>query len=384
MNTDSFFSELKPMTDFSECADLRFYRTAPQDWFIATSDLVNSTKAIDAGKYHAINSCGVASITAVMNACGDTELPFIFGGDGATILFPGQYSDDVRNALKQIRAMALDGFDLDFRIGIVSIEELHAGGHKVMVGRYNLSGGSNIAFFAGDGTETAENWLKSGRLETIEGPLEKEASYLGFNCRWEPLPARNDCVVAVLIQALREDVIEGIKIYDEVLVEIQDLVKGWHNVIPVDKAKLLHGAANFNGEREYTIRSHGKRLVAKWLLKIQIALEISINSLIIKVFHPFLDKTIQRVTNNSDFQKFDGMIRMILDLSETQYQHIVNLLEERRERGELIYGIHKTDSALFTCMVRKQECHFLDAANGGYAMAAKQYKEQAKAIQRSN
>ena len=78
------------------------------------------------------------------------------------------------------------------------------------------------------------------------------------------------------------------------------------------------------------------------------------------------------------------MVRMILDLSETQYQHIVNLLEERRERGELIYGIHKTDSALFTCMVRKQECHFLDAANGGYAMAAKQYKEQAKAIQRSN
>ena len=69
------------MTDFSECADLRYYRTAPQDWFIATSDLVNSTKAIDAGKYHAINSCGVASITAVMNACGDTELPFSEGDE---------------------------------------------------------------------------------------------------------------------------------------------------------------------------------------------------------------------------------------------------------------------------------------------------------------
>ena len=65
------------------------------------------------------------------------------------------------------------------------------------------------------------------------------------------------------------------------------------------------------------------------------------------------------MTHNSDLQKFDGMVRMILDLSETQYQHIVNLLEERRERGELIYGIHKTDSALFICMVRKQECHDL-------------------------
>ena len=61
----------------------------------------------------------------------------------------------------------------------------------------------------------------------------------------------------------------------------------WHHVIPIDKAKLLHGAANFNGGREHTVRSHGKRLAAKWLLKIRIVLEISINSLIIKVFHPY-------------------------------------------------------------------------------------------------
>ena len=70
---------------------------------------------------------------------------------------------------------------------------------------------------------------------------------------------------------------------------------------------------------------------------------------------------------------------MVLDLSRTELDAFVAFLEEQRRKARLVYGVHEAGSALITCFVRSYEgdhVHFVDGADGGYALAAKQLKRQ--------
>ena len=57
-------------------------------------------------------------------------------------------------------------------------------------------------------------------------------------------------------------------------------------------------------------------------------------------------------------------------------------LEKEYEEGQLVYGIHKSDSALMTCLIFERHgkhIHFVDSSNGGYALASKELKRRLKA-----
>ncbi len=65
------------------------YRPLPDDWALATADIVGSTKAIADGRYKAVNMAGASVISALLNGLGRRDLPFVFGGDGALVALPG-------------------------------------------------------------------------------------------------------------------------------------------------------------------------------------------------------------------------------------------------------------------------------------------------------
>jgi len=65
----------------------KHYRRVPDDWFIVTCDLRDSTKAIGAGLYQDVNLIGAACISATKTAI-PYDFPFVFGGDGASLLLP--------------------------------------------------------------------------------------------------------------------------------------------------------------------------------------------------------------------------------------------------------------------------------------------------------
>jgi len=72
---------------------------------------------------------------------------------------------------------------------------------------------------------------------------------------------------------------------------------------------------------------------------------------------------------------------MVLDRSTHQRKRREAWLQAAYERHELCYGIHISDAALMTCVIDSyagDHVHFIDAAHGGYAMAAKQLKTQLK------
>jgi hypothetical protein len=82
---------------------------------------------------------------------------------------------------------------------------------------------------------------------------------------------------------------------------------------------------------------------------------------------------------NADYRKFDGTLKMVLDLSEQEADAITAMLEGKKKSGQLLYGINKSKRAIMTCLVfsdHQNHAHFVDGSDGGYALAAKMLKSQ--------
>ncbi|MBK7845419.1 MAG: DUF3095 family protein [Bdellovibrionales bacterium] len=86
--------------------------------------------------------------------------------------------------------------------------------------------------------------------------------------------------------------------------------------------------------------------------------------------------------SHSDFRKFDEVVRMVVDCTDEQANHISILLDKKYVDGKIFYGLFSSDTSLMTCFVQNLadggHIHFIDGGDGGYAMAAKQLKEQIK------
>jgi hypothetical protein len=70
---------------------------------------------------------------------------------------------------------------------------------------------------------------------------------------------------------------------------------------------------------------------------------------------------------------------MVLDVSEQQASTITEMLEGKKNSGQLFYGINKSKRAIMTCLVfseHQNHAHFVDGSDGGYALAAKMLKSQ--------
>ena len=69
-------------------------------------------RAIEAGRYKAVNTAGASVIAAVTNALKERPFPFVFGGDGASIAVPARDEEAVRAALAATAAWARDELGL--------------------------------------------------------------------------------------------------------------------------------------------------------------------------------------------------------------------------------------------------------------------------------
>ena len=88
---------------------------------------------------------------------------------------------------------------------------------------------------------------------------------------------------------------------------------------------------------------------------------------------------LSEMATNSDTRKFDEMLRMVIDSTAGQRLALEKVLRARHERGEIAYGIHTSPQALMTCLVfnlHGNHIHFIDGADGGYALAAREMKKR--------
>ena len=207
--TNSFYAALPSTPDFSAVADLGGYAVVPADWFVLLTDVVGSTKAIQAGRYKDVNMVGAACITAALNALPGMNLPYVFGGDGATILVPPEGLEAGRRAMLGLAGLAEQQFGLGLRVGVVPVGELYRRGAALGVRKLELSPGNNLALSSGDGLELADTLVKdlapdnAFAVPVPESPPEPDLE--GLTCRWEPLRAANGVSLTVMLRAVNPE-----------------------------------------------------------------------------------------------------------------------------------------------------------------------------------
>ena len=384
--SDAFYAQLPAFADFVEVTDPKHYQPAPDDWLVVITDVIGSTKAIEAGRYKDVNSLGVASIVALRNALPEVEIPFVFGGDGATILVPRGHRARVEATLRGIRKLARDAFAMDMRTSMVGVDELRREGFEVQVARYQASPDVFLAMFSGSGLTQAERRVKDPERAAHyaiaeEGPVA--ADFTGFECRWQPIPNRNGQVASILVQARSDERETADAVYREVLNALRDILESEGRPVAASTLALQGRGGNFDAEAK--IRSGHARGASFGLRRLIAKASAMLGTTLMRKGWTAggFPGAIYRgqVVANTDFRKFDDTLRMVVDVDDAGLEAIRALLVQHHDRGELVFGIHVSGSSLMTCAIQAYEgkhVHFVDGADGGYALAAKQMKQQLK------
>ena len=369
MDSKDFYAQLPAFSALEGLADARHYRDAPADWLIFVTDVRGSTAAVAAGRYKEVNTIGAATIVAAANACDGIEFPFVFGGDGATLLVPPSARAQVGNALLYLAQKSERDFGLTLRVGCVPVAEVLARGKPVRVSKRELSPGNCIAMFIGGGLNEATAMIKSadGRW-LLDGPAHAEGSVDGLECRWCAVPARNGGILSLILWAPGEH----LPLYRELLQAILDIAPQPMPITPQNLPTrwppefLMHEA-----------RLKHRSRFAQWLHYTGVLLLTGLLTVIVKRTQhdpsSVAARYIASLCRNNDYLKVDDYLRMVIDVSDAQRASIEALLQRYRASHGLQWGAHLSSSSLFTCMVRSQEIHlhFVDGNDGGYTAAAR-------------
>jgi len=354
---------------------------------------MGSTKAIEAGAYKTVNTVGVACIAAVVNVDRSVDVPFVFGGDGATFAVPDALRERVIPALREAQRLARESFDLSLRVGLVKVSDLLDQGLGVRLAKVRLSPNVTQPTFSGSGWEEAERRVKDplaqGVLRVLENEGLREGSFEGFECRWQGVPSFRDHKLALLVAAVSSDADVNIASYRKVFDRIAQIygdISSYHP-LRADQMRLSFNPRQLS--HEWRVRSSR---FSPWGRVKYFARMVLLNLAGAYLFARKMDtKAVQwsRYTDdmveNSDFRKFDGMLRMVMDGSEAQYRDLQDYLEAQNREGRLVYGMHKSSEALLTCIVfsyNGNHVHFVDGSDGGYALAARGLKAQLKSLRR--
>lgn len=374
----TFYQNLNSIDDILEVTNPAHYRDIPSDWHIAITDVRGSTVAIKNGRYKDVNGIAAASITALLNAVPNIELPFVFGGDGATILVPPSAVEATASALRATQTMAQEQFNLQLRVGIVPVADVLADGYAVKVTKLKMSDDFQQAIFTGGGLAHADRLIKAPEHSAkylIADDGEAEADYTGFECRWNAIPGKNDEVLSLIIMATGDSDAQNNDIYRQILETIHELYGDSHARHPITLHHLnlaLHPRA-FTTEARIRHRNIGMKTLLK------LAVKSFIGALFIRFNYQNWGRYPHHVMGSVDNEKFDDTLRMIISGDAQQRAELRDFLENLHQQGLLVYGIHQSTHTLMTCIVFDRfgrQTHFVDGSDGGYALAAQDMKKQ--------
>jgi hypothetical protein len=382
---EGFYASLNEIIEFREAMSIERHALAPASALLVSTAVIESTKAIEAGRYRDVNALGVASIVAVCNAMRDVELPYVFGGDGATLLVPGSRRQAAEQALRGVRALARSAFDLDLRASIVPVAELVEAGHVARVARFRASEHARLALFSGSAFATAGAWLEDGergaRYE-VSREGESAADFAGFECRWQPLGSQRGHSVSLLVRALAPTEAERAQTYRNLLHAFERIVDtDACHPIKLSELKLNGMLGDYSVEARVRAQgasgsayaaAHRSARKQSFLGKLLAASGMSSSGFDGKRYK-------QELIDNADYRRFDDTLRMVVDLNVAEIYRLESRLAAEHRAGRLVYGLHRSGAALVTCFVRSyngDHVHFVDGAEGGYALAAQELRSQ--------
>src|ERR1700754_3032194 len=202
-STDSFYGGIPVFRGFASLMDPKLYSPLPDDWTIGVADIVESTKAIAAQRYKAVNMAGASVIAAVTNALEGREFPFVFGGDGASFAVAPSDVAAAREALAATAVWVSEDLDLAMRVALVPVSAVRAQGLDVRVARFGPSANLSYAMFSGGGLGWAEAAMKRGEFAVAEAPAGTQPDLSGLSCRFEVMPSARGLILSILVMPAR-------------------------------------------------------------------------------------------------------------------------------------------------------------------------------------
>lgn len=379
MDSTRYFSELIVQTaPVSEVmADPARFTDVPADWQVILTDVSKSTQALSDGRHQVVNLVATGSIIAALNIAHKTgvALPFFFGGDGATLVVPAALAEAIERALLVHRDNTRANFDLDLRVGRVSVAALRARGQILKLARVEISPGFVIPVALGEGLLEAERIVKGEDAPTPppaapDTPLDLD----GMECRWDSIRPPQDtqevvCLLAIVRQHERQSAI-----LSDVLRIIDTLYGPLARRTPIARPRLRLKAtfAKVAVEMRAKLgRFDFAYLVGKWFRTV-------IGRLYFKLSREG-DHYLDRLVQLSDTLMIDGRIATIISGTAAQREALIAALRRMEEGGEIVFGMQICAASVMSCYVRDrrdQHIHFVDGLGGGYTRAATMLKQK--------
>lgn len=370
--TDLFYGRIPVFRGFSSLMDPKLYSPLPDDWTIGVADIVESTRAIAAQRYKAVNMAGASVIAAVTNALEGREFPFVFGGDGASFAVAPGDLDLAREALAATAIWVKEDLDLSMRVALVPVSAVRAQGLDVRVARFGPSANLSYAMFSGGGLGWADAAMKRGEFAVEAAPPGTQPDLSGLSCRFEEIPSARGVILSVLVMPAKDADAGAFRKSIEDIIALVERSPDAGRPVPAGGPPLRWPPQGV----EYEARAARGGSLAK---RRAVVLAVTLWAYVVMRFGikvgNFVPKNyVQQVVENSDFRKYDDGLKMILDCTEGLENELTQRLKASASAGILRYGLHRQDAAMMTCFVpsvmRSDHVHFIDGARGGYATAA--------------
>ncbi|WGS00118.1 DUF3095 domain-containing protein [Bradyrhizobium sp. ISRA443] len=378
--SEVFYGSIPVFRGFTRLMDPALYAPLPDDWTVGVADIVESTKAIAAQRYKAVNMAGASVIASVTNALEGREFPFVFGGDGASFAVAPADRDKAREALAATARWVRDDLDLVMRVALVPVAAIRAAGADVRVARFGPSANLSYAMFSGGGLAFADAAMKRGEFAVDPAPPGIQPDLSGLSCRFEEIASARGVILSVLVMPARgADPAAFRKVIEDIVVRVEKSPEAGRPV-PESGPPLRFPPQGM--EYEARARRRGGPLAMQRALVLGFAfwafvvfrLGIKVGKFVPKLY-------LQQVVENSDFRKYDDGLRMILDCTPDLATELEQRLAAAAAQGVVRYGLHRQDAAMMTCftpsVMRSDHVHFIDGARGGYATAATALKARA-------
>ena len=383
-----FYAGLPVLGDFGAVTDPGNFTPLPADWHVATCDVRNSTIAVEAGNYKHVNTVGAAAVTAVLNAAGSEEIPFVFEGDGSAFCVPPTLLEDTKAALLKTQEMAKSSFGLELRVAAVPVARVREAGLDIRVARVRVSENYLQAVFAGGGMAWADRAMKdaatAAQYAVDPAKTPPRGSLEGLECRWQDIPSRHGETVSLMVRATSKDPGAAATVYRALIDKVRAAYGGDDVCHPITLPGLTPALSARQLGNEVGVRAAERSSLGKWLYLMRARWFVILGWFLMK----FGLKTEETdwstykptLVRNTDVRKFNDIYRQILSGTEAQREALTGWLEVRYRKRELCYGMHVTDRAHMTCLVFSysgRHLHFIDGADGGLFLAAKEFKERA-------
>lgn len=358
-------------------SQMEVFQRIPKDWYIVVTDIKGSTAAVESGYSELVNLIASGSIIAALNIASkyEIDIPFFFGGDGATLLVPSLLLGETMEALSLHKENIKKEFAINLRVGNRSVSYVYENNQELKIAKARVNTLHTIPIVLGNGLHFAENAIKSNDKElSVVDPSKASLDLNGMECRWNkiPPPENSNEVVTLLVDALIES--EQASVFQNVLEKTDELYGSLthRNPISIPKLKL-----NFDYKRIKTeLKASNQKLGIINFLKVWVM------GVIGKYYYlpnskgkAYLNELIQL----SDILVIDGRINMVISGTTKQRQLLIDYLDRLEKDKRIIYGIHVSNESIMSCYVRDRNAkhiHFVDGGSSGYTRAAKVLKEK--------